>query len=221
MKPSPREIKTLPATHELQAVETLVRAFAEDPGIVHLFPDAVRRPAALAHLFRMQLRYGFRHGRVDGIPGDAAVAVWARPESAWPTWWQMSQVGLLATPGVIGLTATWRLLRFHRVLETTRRRLLNAPHWYLFAIGVTPERKGQGLGGAMLRHGVDRARAAGFPCYLETTNPNNLPLYERHSFRVMEERRWPRSDLRIWGLVAKPDRKPGETAVFHASAPRP
>ena len=93
------------------------------------------------------------------IVDECIPAVWARPENAWPTWWQMSRVGLLATPGVIGLSATWQLLRFHRVLETTRRRLLNAPHWYLFAIGVPPERKGQGLGGAMLRRGVEKGGA--------------------------------------------------------------
>jgi ribosomal protein S18 acetylase RimI-like enzyme len=213
MRPSPRQIQPLPATHESRAVETLVRSFAEDPGIVHLFPDAVRRPTGLAHIFRMQVRYGLRHGLVDGIPGGTAVAVWARPENAWPTWRRMIQVGMLAMPRVVGLIATWRLLRFQRVLETIRRGLLNGPHWYLFAIGVHPERQGEGLGTALLRHGVGRAQTTGLPCYLETTHARNLPFYEKHGFRVREERRWPRSGLRIWGLVAGRDRATAATGV--------
>jgi ribosomal protein S18 acetylase RimI-like enzyme len=199
-----------PPTHEPSAVETLVRAFTEDPAFTHLFPDVARRPAGLAHVFRMQLRHGLRHGRVDTVPGDAAVAIWARPENTWPTWWQLCRVGMLVTPLAVGLSATWRLLRFQHLLESTRRRLLNAPHWYLFAIGVRPQQQGQGLGAALLRHGVERARITGFPVYLETTQARNLPLYEKHGFRVMDEARWAGNGPRIWSLVAKPDRIPGE-----------
>lgn len=206
MKPSAGALEALPAGEEPRAVETLVGAFAEDPGAVYLLPDAAQRAAGLAHVFGMELRYGLRYGRVEGVPAAAAVAVWARPEHAWPTWGRMCRVGLLATPLVLGLTATWRMLHFQRVLGTTRRRLLNVPHWYLIALGVRPGFQGQGLGAALIRHGVERAQATGFPSYLETTNARNLPFYEQHGFRVVGEERLPYEGPRIWGLVAERDR---------------
>jgi len=202
MKPAACAIEALPAGHEPRAVDTLVRAFAEDPAINNLFPDAPGRRARLAHVFGIELRYGLRYGRVDRVPADAAVAIWARPEHTWPTWWRLIRAGILATPLVLGFRAAWRTLRFQHFLESTRRRLLKSPHWYLIAIGVRPGQQGRGLGAALLRHGVERAQATGFPCYLETANARNLPFYEQHGFRVVGERRLPRGGPAIWGLVA-------------------
>ena len=59
-----------------------------------------------------------------------------------------------------------------------------APHYYLFAVGVTPEAQGKGLGGAILREGLKRADEAGAMAYLENSNPKNTLLYERLGFRV-------------------------------------
>ncbi len=59
------------------------------------------------------------------------------------------------------------------------------PHWYLAMVGVDPARQGQGLGSAMLKAGLERCDADGLISYLESSNPKNVPLYERHGFEVM------------------------------------
>ena len=61
------------------------------------------------------------------------------------------------------------------------------PHWYLPFIGVEPSRQGQGLGGALLRSSLARVDADGLPAYLESSNPRNRPLYERHGFEALGE----------------------------------
>lgn len=61
------------------------------------------------------------------------------------------------------------------------------PHWYLPFIGVEPSRQGQGLGSALLRASLSRCDADGLPAYLESSNPINQPLYERHGFRAIGE----------------------------------
>eukprot|EP01041_Mallomonas_annulata_P030478 gene30478-52615_t len=53
------------------------------------------------------------------------------------------------------------------------------PHWYLSMIGVDPSHHGQGLGSALLKAGLQRCDADGLPAYLESSNPKNVPLYER------------------------------------------
>ena len=58
------------------------------------------------------------------------------------------------------------------------------PHWYLPAIATLPDRRGRGLGSGLLSHAllaVDRDRS---PAYLESSNPRNITLYERHGFEV-------------------------------------
>jgi GNAT superfamily N-acetyltransferase len=60
------------------------------------------------------------------------------------------------------------------------------PHYYLGVIGVAPEAKGTGAGGALLqafcRLSADDPRSSGV--YLETANPDNVPFYIHHGFDV-------------------------------------
>ena len=59
------------------------------------------------------------------------------------------------------------------------------PHWYLAMIGVDPARQGLGLGSAILKETLQRCDADGVMAYLESSNPKNVPLYERFGFEVM------------------------------------
>lgn len=59
------------------------------------------------------------------------------------------------------------------------------PHWYLPLIGVEPCRQGRGYGTALMRHALRCCDRDGYPAYLESTNPRNIPLYERHGFKVL------------------------------------
>jgi len=61
----------------------------------------------------------------------------------------------------------------------------HAPHWYLAMIGVDPARQGQGLGSAMLKEALARCDADGVIAYLESSQPRNVPLYERFGFEVI------------------------------------
>ena len=59
------------------------------------------------------------------------------------------------------------------------------PHWYLPLVGVEPNAQGSGIGGALMRHAVARCDQEGALAYLESSNPRNISLYERHGFVVM------------------------------------
>ena len=62
-----------------------------------------------------------------------------------------------------------------------------AAHWYLPLIGVDPSRQGRGLGSALLKHALRLCDQTGLPAYLESSNPKNVPLYERHGFEAVGE----------------------------------
>ena len=59
------------------------------------------------------------------------------------------------------------------------------PHWYLPMIGVEPSQQGRGVGSALLQHTLANADADGLPAYLESSNPKNIPLYERFGFGLI------------------------------------
>jgi ribosomal protein S18 acetylase RimI-like enzyme len=65
------------------------------------------------------------------------------------------------------------------------------PHWYLGMIATRAEAQGTGAGSRMMRYTLGRVDADGLPAYLESTNPANIPFYERHGFAVVREARLP------------------------------
>ena len=61
------------------------------------------------------------------------------------------------------------------------------PVWYLPVIGVDPIHQGKGIGSALLDQGLAACDEDGLPAYLESSNPRNISLYERHGFKVVAE----------------------------------
>ena len=59
--------------------------------------------------------------------------------------------------------------------------------WYLPMIAVDPGFVGRGLGGWLLKQGLQRCDQAGQIAYLESSNIRNLGLYERHGFELIGE----------------------------------
>ena len=63
------------------------------------------------------------------------------------------------------------------------------PHWYLPLIGVDPLHQSKGWGTALLQYALDQVDREHLPAYLESSNPRNIPLYQRHRSRSSERSR--------------------------------
>ena len=57
--------------------------------------------------------------------------------------------------------------------------------WYLPLIAVDPAHQGRGLGSALMKAALQQCDEAGIPAYLESSNPRNISLYERHGFEAI------------------------------------
>jgi ribosomal protein S18 acetylase RimI-like enzyme len=44
---------------------------------------------------------------------------------------------------------------------------------------------GRGLGSVLMRRGLERCDKDHLPAYLESSNPRNISLYERHGFEII------------------------------------
>ena len=71
-------------------------------------------------------------------------------------------------------------------IQAQNRRHRTDPDGHSVLHGLRPKaHQGRGLGGQLLRRLSARADAAALPVYLETDDPNNVPLYERFGYRVL------------------------------------
>jgi len=212
----------MPDPHLRRATETdipamaavLARAFARDPYFSWLAGDAPERNLRMRMGWTAILRRASAGLRETWTTADVAgVAVWLPPGRDASSF--LDSVRLV--PALARLTG-WRRLRevaaANEMLEKRRRTHVPAPHWYLSALGVDPERQREGIGSSLLSLVLGRADAEGVPAYLEAATARNVLLYERHGFVVVEELILPRTDVRGW-LMLRP-----ATSGATAAAPR-
>lgn len=181
---------------DAQAIgETMARAFFDDPVIGHLLPNAERRKRVSPRLFRLMLKLGLPYGCCDVTEDIAAVALW-RPPGKWET----PILSNLATAGeaiaIFGLSGLARALRFMTVVENAHP---HTPHYYLQALGTDPAKQGKGWGGVVIRRQLAAADAAGAPCYLESSKPSNIPIYQSFGFEVTGEIKLPDGPT-LWSM---------------------
>jgi len=80
-----------------------------------------------------------------------------------------------------------KALRLRKWFSIWAKHDPNKPHRHLSAIGVLPERQGQGIGSSLLSHFCEYVDEHKQPAYLETDVPRNVHLYKRYGFNVVEE----------------------------------
>ena len=59
--------------------------------------------------------------------------------------------------------------------------------WYLEYLAVDPSKQGLGLGSSILKESLKVIDEAGEAAYLESSNPQNMSLYERFGFRFLKK----------------------------------
>jgi len=172
-------VSILPATEmdREPAIQVLARAFEADPAVRWMYPDAQQYGTNFPPFVMAFAGRAFAAGTADVADGFRGAALWL-PPGVQPD--EERLVELLERS-----VQDDRREAVFAILEQMGRYHPAGPHWHLPLIGVDPAHQGNGLGSELLRHGLERCDRARLPAYLESSNPRNLPLYERHGFTVM------------------------------------
>lgn len=165
--------------HAERVYGALTLAFAADPASRWLFTEADSFLRYFPKFARALAGPALQSGTGLAMENYTAVALWLAP-GAEP---DEQTLGELIETAV----AREKQDDMAAVVEEMGRYHPQGPHWYLPFIGVEPSRQGQGLGAALLRTSLSRCDADGLPAYLESTNPKNRRLYERHGFKAIGE----------------------------------
>jgi predicted N-acetyltransferase YhbS len=187
------DVRTATGRDRKAISRTLATAFAADPVVRWLMPDACR-DARMFHALAANL-----HGAPgcadialdDGDPVGAAL--WDPPGHSVPF--------RDALVGFSRLLVAMRFSGFRRgaILETAFNKARPAEKvWYLAQLGAaTP---GQGVGSALLKH---RLASITGPAYLESSNVRNVPLYQRFGFEVAQEISLPEGGPTLWTMLRR------------------
>ena len=159
------------------AWDALTLAFSTDPCTRYIWPSPRAFLGGYPRLLQAVGGPKLERGRVFATQDFSAAALWLPPGVRGDS---------DAIEALIGETVSPETqLVAEQVGEGMDRHHPDEPHWYLSMIGVDPARQGRGLGSALLAETLDLVDADGLPAYLESSNPKNVPLYERFGFAVI------------------------------------
>lgn len=171
----------------LQASELVAQAMNDNPthGAVFGGP-ASRRERRMRVFFAAILPWIAAQGLLLGAHVDGrlvAVLGLLPPGRCQPRGLQFLRLGtrLLFSLGPL------RALRLVRWQRAWGRADPAAAHWHLGPLAVRPDRQHQGVGTALLQHGLARVDHTRTLAYLETDLPRNVTLYQRLGFAVTRQ----------------------------------
>jgi GNAT superfamily N-acetyltransferase len=159
-------------------VETITEAFQLDPTWGWAFPDAMARPADYRRWWTPFIASALRYDWTWLADEGAAVAVWIPPGGVELT----DEEDAAVEPLLRSLVGSWAdmVLEGLHGFDTAHPR--QEPHYYLSLLGTRNDRRGEGLGMALLNHCLAVIDAEHAPAYLESSNPVNNRRYERAGF---------------------------------------
>ncbi len=173
--PQPTITTATPADEEA-VIAVIARAFRADPVTQWAFDQPQQHAAHFPAFVRGFAGRAFEHGSADFIAGYLGAALWLPPgvrsDTAALVPWLRRTLSPAVQPD------------YFAVLERMERFHPREPHWYLAILGIDPAHQGQGYGSALLRHGLMRCDRDHACAYLESSNPKNIPLYERYGFEL-------------------------------------
>jgi ribosomal protein S18 acetylase RimI-like enzyme len=170
-------VKTAIKPDEVGVIDALKLAFAADPATRWVWPDPQKY---LLHFSSFAKAFGgkaFAYESAHYVDNYSGSALWL-PPNVHPDVDQL--IELLRSSGSDEAKKDGP-----EVFEKMSGYHPNEPHWYLPLLGVDPLHHGKGLGSALMQHAIVTFDLDHKFAYLESSNPKNIPFYERHGFELL------------------------------------
>ncbi|HEX7032572.1 MAG TPA: GNAT family N-acetyltransferase [Nitrososphaera sp.] len=167
-------IKTAKASDEAHVIDALALAFVADPAARWVWSDPQEYLTHFPTFVRAFGGRAFANGSAYYVDGYVGAALWL-PPNVHP---DMESLNSLMQ----STTSEGARRDGPEIFEKMASYHPNEPHWYLPLLGVDPFQHGKGLGSALMQHALKQCDRDGKPAYLESSNPKNIPFYERYGF---------------------------------------
>jgi ribosomal protein S18 acetylase RimI-like enzyme len=170
-------VKRVTAADEDAAIDVVVRAFSADPAARWLYPDSNQYSVNFPTFVKAFGGKAFEHGSAYTIDDYRGAALWLPPDV---------HADEEALAGLIQRSVPeHRQEEVFAVFQQMDDYHPNEPHWYLPLIGVDPAQQSRGYGSALIEHALIQCDRDQKLAYLESSNPKNISLHERHGFELL------------------------------------
>jgi GNAT superfamily N-acetyltransferase len=171
------QIRTAKSGDERRVIDTIVRAFSTDPAARWMYPAPERYLAHFPEFVRAFGGRAFDYGTAFITEDAWGAAMWL-PPGVHPNEESVTDLIQRTIP-------EREQASLFAVFDQMGSYHPDEPHWHLPLIGVDPPQQRKGFGSVLLAHMLRFCDRDGTPAYLESWNPANIPLYQRHGFEVL------------------------------------
>ena len=171
--------KIINFTHEEQAaaVNTLLLAFSVDPFQRYLMPNSSVFLKNSAIWFNNAASQSISINALLGTNDHSGVAIWFPPD------YTVEFDAIEETLNDLPENSKKDIFRYFKEFEVSKPK----DAWYLEYLGVDPNNHSRGLGSLILKKSLEKIDRLHQSAYLESSNPRNMTLYERHGFETIKK----------------------------------
>ena len=170
-------IKSATTADEEGVLAVITLAFSTDPVARWMYPDPQQYLTAMPLLTKAFGGKAVAEGSAYYIDGYAGAALWLPPD-IHPDEEALGSV----VERTVGAGEQRDMLAIFEQMGTYHPK---EPHWYLPLIGVEAIHQGHGYGSALMAHALRPCDHDQTLAYLESSNPRNISLYQRHGFEIL------------------------------------
>ncbi len=160
-----------------RAIDSIVLGFGADPILRWLYPEPQKYLTNFPTIVQLYGGGAFEHSSAYQIQNYAGAALWLPP---------------VVHPDEEGLTefiqdgfAGVQLDEIFSLLEQMDNFHPDESCWHLAFVAVDPCQQKKGFGSALMEHTLKAVDNDKKLAYLESTNEDNLTLYQRHGFELV------------------------------------
>lgn len=183
------------------ASKVLEQAFYTDQLLNFIYGETIHKPGKLNSFFRGTFRLAALYGVTLGTTEKDGVLMMLPSDQIELSIFKMIKSGVVPTLFKMGLPSLSRMMRFMDFAEKEHKAATSADHYYIMTVGVLPERQGKGVGKKLMTRALEIVDANKVACYLETQNPDNVPIYQKLGFDVVSDKEIPKGGLHNWGML--------------------
>ena len=165
-------------------VDLIARAFQADPTWSWAFPDPATRLDAHREWWGVFVGAALAHHWVWLADDDASASVWIPPGAT-----ELEEEDEQKLEGIAqrwcGSEHAAAVLAL--VDQFDEHHPHDPPHYYLSLLGTDPQKRGRGTGLGLLAENLALIDSERESAYLEASNSDNVPLYERFGFATRSQ----------------------------------
>lgn len=174
----PLKVHSLHEQDKSKAIATLTLAFSSDPIMRWMWPEPCDYLSYFSKLVELEAAASFAPQTSSHLDHYAGVALWLPPGAVM----DKRKVSNFLKDTVC---KELRGPNFEMVSDDEESYTPKEDHWHLAFLGIDLAHQNEGLGSVLLKHDLKRCDADQKLAFLVSSNPKNVPFYQRHGFEIL------------------------------------